>query len=469
MKDHQNKNQDNPRSFNSPGENMGKFDLRGRKCLIPEMNRIGCNLLAGTLRGFGVDASVMETGKGIDIAMEYSSGKECYPCHITLGDILYYLRREKKRLGESFNADNYVYFLPEADGPCRFGMYNKYQRIVLDSFPELRSLKIASVTTQDGYSLDRMMDRKVVGDFKKSAFLSLIAGDILDRLLWRIRPYEKELGMADNFIERAMIRMADSFEDRINGKGHNAILDQLEDIIREGKEIIDPDMPRKPLIGVVGEIYLRNHTMANQDLIRTLERYGAEVVNASVVEWVNFISYNRLRNAKNKLRMNLKQLRLNGLFTDLKSIINHALELWYQEHKQEQVYRMARDIIDIADDHHISHLEEILKKENIFSFDVGTEACLSIPGILEYAKNGYNGVVNVYPFTCMPSTITSAVISPLMNSRGIPYIDTPYDSSIQPGRESALRTFMYQAGRHMKRYGRKNKQLKNKCFKMSLM
>ena len=86
---------------------------------------------------------------------------------------------------------------------------------------------------------------------------------------------------------------------------------------------------------------------------------------------------------------------------------------------------------------------------------MGTEACLSIAGIVEYAREGYNGVVNVYPFTCMPSTITSAIVKPLMNRLRIPYLDTPYDSSIQPGREAAIRTFMYQAHQHFKRHGRK--------------
>jgi hypothetical protein len=78
---------------------------------------------------------------------------------------------------------------------------------------------------------------------------------------------------------------------------------------------------------------------------------------------------------------------------------------------------------------------------------------LSIPGIVQYARDGFNGVVNVYPFTCMPSTITSAIVKPLLNRLGIPYLDTPYDSSFQPGREAAIRTFMYQAHQHFKRKG----------------
>ena len=80
--------------------------------------------------------------------------------------------------------------------------------------------------------------------------------------------------------------------------------------IEEGKRIIDPGVPPKPLIGIVGEIYLRTHVHANQDVIRVLEGYGAEVVNASLAEWVNYISYDGLRAAKAGFRLALRQFRL---------------------------------------------------------------------------------------------------------------------------------------------------------------
>ena len=79
---------------------------------------------------------------------------------------------------------------------------------------------------------------------------------------------------------------------------------------------------------------------------------------------------------------------------------------------------------------------------------------MSVASIVASARAGYNGMVNVYPFTCMPSTTTSAVVKPFMSRLGIPYLDAPYDSSTQPGREAAIRTFMYQAEQHFRRHGR---------------
>ena len=443
------------KSFQSLSQNVGQFDLSGKTVLFPEMNRIGCHLMAAAFRGFGIDALVMDTYKGLDLGLEYSSGKECYPCQVTLGDILYFMKNQSKKLGNSFDSNNYIYFMPEAEGPCRFGMYNKYQRIVLDSFPQLRDLKIGSLTTGDGYSLKGIINKSLVGDLRKTSYFSVVVADIMDRFLWRIRPYEKEVGIADDFMEKATKKMENAFEKYGIKKGFKRILDALEEIIEEGKLIIDPDIPRKPLIGIVGEIYLRSHVNSNQDLIRVLERYGAEVVNASIAEWVNYVSYSNLRESKKELRLYLKQLRLESICKQLKMAVRFSMEFHYQELKQKQVYGRVEKLIDLESDHRIGDLEKILKEDDIYNFDIGTEACLSIAGILEYAREGFNGVVNVYPFTCMPSTATSAVIKPLMNRIGVPYLDTPYDSSFQPGREADIRTFMYQAHQHMKRHGRK--------------
>ncbi len=442
-------------SFKSLNKTVGRFSLKERTFLIPQMNRIGGHLLAATFRGFGIHAKVMDTCRGLDLGKEFTSGKECYPCQITTGDILHFMNKEKQRLGDAFDPDRYIYFMPESSGPCRFGMYNKYQRIILDSLPDLHRLKIGSLTTDDGYSLSGIIDSQRVSDLRRASYFSVVVADILDRLLWRIRPYEKEPGITDAFIEESMHRMEDIFEKHGPGKEFDRILDAMEAIIEEGRELIDPGIPPKPLIGMVGEIYLRSHVQANQDLIRVLERYGGEVVNASIAEWMNYTSYDRLRDAKISFRLSMKQLRFGSMKKHLKKIVDFGSELYYQEFRQKKIYDRLASRIGIAGDHKVGHLEKVLKENDVFSFDAGTEACLSIPGIVEYAREGFNGVVNVYPFTCMPSTITSSIIKPMMNQLGIPYLDTPYDESIQPGREAAIRTFMYQAYQHFSQHGRK--------------
>ncbi len=436
-------------------ETLGKFHLTKKKVLIPEMNRMTAHLFAATFRSFGIEAQVLRTYGGLDLGKKNTSGKECYPCQVTLGDILCFVKEERERLGPAFSPEDYIYFMPESEGPCRFGLYNKYQRIVLDSFPGLKKLKISSVTTKDGYSVDGLLEKEKVLGFKKAGFLSVVVADILDRLTWRVRPYEKEQDMTDAFMEQAMHRMAHSFETYGVANDFDPVLSELDGILHEVKGIIDPKISPKPLIGIVGEIFLRMHRDSNQDLIKVLEKYGAEVENASISEWVNYVSYAGLRQARKNLALSLRLLRLAEVKACAKEILNFGMNLLFQERTQKTLYKRAQKITDLAGDHKISHLEKTLDRSGIFSFDVSTEACLSIAGILHCAKEGYNGVVNVFPFTCMPSITTSAVVRPLMSERQFPYLDTPYDGSYQPGREASLRTFMFQAHQHFMQHGRK--------------
>lgn len=441
-------------TFRVISEGVGRFSVQGKICLIPEMNRIGCHLLAGVFRGFGINAAVMDTYTGLDLGKEFTSGKECFPCVVTLGDILQFMKTEKERLGKGFNPENYMYFMPEASGPCRFGMYSKYHRIVLDSLPDLDKLKITSLSTDDGYELDGLIPQEKLQDFYKAGYLSVVIGDILDRLLWRIRPYEKNIGMADAFIDEAMERMTESFARHSSSRNVSAILNALVHIIEQGREISDPQIPRKPLIAVVGEIYVRSHVRSNQDTIRTLEKYGAEAINASIGEWINYATYEQARLAKTALRLNLRKFRLKAVRESLLKYLKFSLKLLYQYVVQRKVYRLVNTYIDIMEDHKIGHLEKALKTDNSFSFEVGTEACLSISSALEHAHRGYNGIVNIFPFTCMPSNLTSSIAKPLLAKLNVPYIDVSYDGSYQPGREAALRTFMYQAYQHFKAHGR---------------
>ncbi len=434
---------------------VGKLQLGKNKVLIPEMNRSSAHLFAAALRAFAADAQVLETGRGLELGKKFTSGKECFPCLVTLGDLLYFVEEERRRLGAAFRADRYVFFMPESEGPCRFGMYNKFQRMVLDSLPDLQGLKISSLSNTDNYSPEGLIDPQKVQRFRKTACLAMVVADVLDRLTWRVRPYEKAGGLTDALAEQGLHRLMEVVERTGAENPFDPVVGELEKILAAGQTIIDPAIPPKPLIGIVGEIFLRMHRRSNQDLIRLMERYGAEVVNASMAEWLNYVSYDGLRQAKRKLRLGLRLLRPRQVKESIREMLGFGVNLLFQERTQQAVFKRARRRLDIAGDHRISHLEKILRETGDFSFDIPTEASLSIPGIIHCARNGYNGVVNVYPFTCMPGTTTSAVVRPIMHELGFPFLDTPYDDSIQPNRETAIRTFMYQARQNLQRHGRK--------------
>jgi predicted nucleotide-binding protein (sugar kinase/HSP70/actin superfamily) len=437
--------------FESMKAKVGKFSLANKTILVPEMGRSSSLLIAAAMRSFGIDAQVMETYKGLQLGKQYTSGKECFPCQVTLGDVLYHLEREKELLGEAFNPENYLYFMAESGGPCRFGMYNKLHRIILDSMDGFSKTRIASLTAEDSYSIGGLMKPDEGTHFRRSAYVAIVIADILDRMLWHTRPYEKEKGQAEAHYKKTLDSMCLAVEIHGHKKRFQRIYRILEEAVAKAQDIVDAKIAPKPLIGMVGEIYLRSHTNSNQDLIKLLESYGGEVVNASIAEWVNYVSYDNMQKAKRKAILALRQRELKSLRRHLREWLSNRIELTYQYFRMDQVYRRAKKHLDIYDDHKIDKLEKQLDNGRLFSFQVGTEAGLSIGGALEYCLHGFDGIVNVFPFTCMPSTMCSAVLKPLLDRKQIPYIDASYDGTYQPNLEAVVRTFMYQAAQHQKK------------------
>ena len=429
--------------------NVKQFDVTGKKLLIPDMAPFASRLLAASFRAVGVNACIMETYKGLTLGKEFTSGKECFPCQVTLGDILYFLKGEKERRGAAFSPEDYVYFLPEADGPCRFGMYNKMQRLVLDRFEEFRDIPITYVSTRNGYSAAQIMPVELSTVFRKLSYVAIIVADVLDRTVWRVRPYELRPGMTDAFMQTALEAVIAETEKSGASLEFKKFFDLVEDITSTAKTFIDTRLPRRPVIGIVGEIYVRTHPDSNQDIARVLERFGGEVVVASLAEWINYITYDMARERKRKLKMALLRRDFSSLRGILKGLISTEMTYYYQLIRQHQVYKRALKHLDIHQDHRIGKLEKRLDNDSLYSFDIGTESALSIGAALEHAHDGFSGVVNVFPFTCMPSAVCTAVLKPLLNKMRMPYIDAPYDGAIQPNREIALRTFIYQAKQHL--------------------
>lgn len=432
-------------SFDAAPERVGRASLTGRTLLVPSMHPSGAEFLAACFRAIGVPALVMETGVGLDLGREQTSGKECFPCQITLGDVLHHLQAERERLGAAFDARHYAYFLPEATGPCRFGMYNKFQRLVLDRFEELRGMPIVSITTADSYSAEGLVPARDASRFRIMIFMTMLVADVFDRILWRTRPYERRAGSVAQLHAAAVARFAREIEE---GGLRTAVHDfhrAVGGLARAARELVDPALPRRPRIGIVGEIYLRSHPFSNQGLVDELELHGAEVVNATLAEWVTFISWCHVLENRRLAGRHLRRGWLAGALGAARRWLGHAVEYRYLNARRRGVYAAALRHLDIPADHAVHAIERRVREQRLFSFDIGTESVLSIGGALEYVGHGCDGIVNVYPFTCMPGTIASSVLNPVLSGLRVPYLEVPCDGTRRASRETQIRTFVWQA------------------------
>jgi predicted nucleotide-binding protein (sugar kinase/HSP70/actin superfamily) len=437
--------------FHSFRTKVGRCTVAGKTVLIPGMAPFTAQLMAAGFRAYDIPAAAMETCRDPQPGRSLCSGKECLPCQVTLGDIVSHLRREKARLGRAFSAGDYVYFMPTSDGPCRFGMYSKFQRLALDRLPDLQDVSIACFSAEDAYSASGIMPERHAYRFKRLLYIAMVIADAMDRMVWRVRPYETSPGLTNTLMAGALSAMISAVETSGSELSFRRLYRLLGEKAASLASAIDTHQPRRPRIGVVGEIYLRSHTQSNHDIVQQIERFGGEVVVSSIAEWLNYVAYCRAMALRRRVVKGWHHGRFGVSARCLAAWLAQNMEGAYWSWQRKRVYKCVLEHLDIHPDHEIRRIEEQLDHNRLFSFELGSEAPLTIGAALEYAREGFDGIVNVFPFTCMPGAASTAILEPELRKLRLPCFSVPCDGTIQPNRETALRTFMYQAQQHRTR------------------
>ena len=159
------------------------FGLEGRRLYLPQMPYGGSYLLAAAIRSIGFDAWVTSDSdeRTLELGGRVTSGDECYPQKITIGDFL--------RIIEDEGRDKVAFLMPTANGPCRFG---QYLHLIRSKFDELGydDVPVITITSSDGYSSIGSYS----SDLIRTAWRAVLTQDILMKLLLKTRPYETEKG-----------------------------------------------------------------------------------------------------------------------------------------------------------------------------------------------------------------------------------------------------------------------------------
>jgi len=403
-----------PESYLDVRERRGKFTV-----YIPHMDDHGV-LLAAALRANGVNAEAlpMSDRESMEIGRRFTTGKECFPCILTTGDIV------KKTRCRDFRPECSGFFMAQATGPCRFGQYNRFHRMVLD---ELGLKQVPMVLLDQTYNFAEHM--KAFGpNFYSFCWELLVIVDYMQKLLRQTRPYERNKGESDALYRRYLNELASAAE-----RGADYRAKAAEFCERIARVPVDRSEPR-PLVGIVGEIYVRSNEFANNFLVRRLEQCGAEVVLPPMQEWINYIAAARREIA-------WQQAQPWALTRE-----------WLTELGARWIERRVRRIFAGALRHSARErpIAQVLKFGSRYLHPtVKGEAVLSIGRAVEYAHDGFDGVVNVAPFGCMPGAVVNSLLERFRTDFALPVLKLEFDGLEQPGEATALEAFVHQAREHM--------------------
>ncbi|MCK4913879.1 MAG: CoA activase [Planctomycetes bacterium] len=402
------------------GRTSRKSYIRRRKLYIPYMSDCSYGM-AACFRAHGQRAEVMPIADEAALlrGRQFTTGKECLPCVITAGDILNVLQTE--------DADKVAFFMPGSNGPCRFGMYNCLHKLILR---DAGASEVAVISPNQDGSFYREFAENADGvsttTFMKDMWSATVGIDLMQKIILTLRPFARDIGHAQDVYNHSLSRWVEVIEKKKN----ESCRIKLMDSIAEDFSMVELDSQiQKPKIGVVGEIYVRNHPFANKNIIRQLEELGAVCDLASLAEWVYYTNFTRSQMAKrrNRLRMFLTNRAQNYFQKRIEAKLAAPLE--------KRFGRIAEGSIEGVIELGNQYLHQ--------SFE--GEAILSVGKIIEHHHRGAGGVVNVMPFGCMPSTIVSAQTTQISaNCDNMPILNLSFDGQDDSTLTTRLEAFVEQ-------------------------
>ena len=250
-------------------------------------------------------------------------------------------------------------------GPCRFGYYCEMHREILKDAGYEMDVITLEMPNGNWKEFGRRVGKlagglnvyKVLKAIKNTAQVSK-AVDELEMLTYKIRPREVKKGSTDKIYK--------SFRDKVkNVYGSSEIKKMVKETVDELLSVeIDKDfVPLK--IGIVGEIYTTIDSYTSFELDSKLGNMGIEVHRSvTISEWV------------------------------IDHIIKNALHL-------------PRDV----------SYKEVAKP--YLGTMIGGHAQETIGNTILYAQKGYDGVIQIYPLTCMPEIVAESILPAVENDFNI--------------------------------------------------
>jgi predicted nucleotide-binding protein (sugar kinase/HSP70/actin superfamily) len=391
------------------------------------------------------------------IGKEFGNNGQCNPTYFTVGNLVQYLQfLEKEGLSRQQILNNYVFFTAGSCGPCRFGMYEAEYRFALKN-AGFDGFRVLLFKDSDGIKAESgEPGLKFTVDFGFGMLNAMHLGDVINDLIYQIRPFETVKGETDRVFRETVDGLCEDLKNRKSfeieqcapnwakpkfksnkilrntfnafGKWHEHMWgeDYLNALQAAHKKLnsIEVDRTRvKPVVKVTGEFWAQlTEGDGNFHMFEFLEREGAQVLVEPIATWVAYLMYQAKANAKAKWPVNRP----------------HANPRWYQAQKHFANYlglhkklwgigagermwnffynRTIRQLGGLA--HHLVSQPELAKLANPFynQFARGGE------GHLEVGKNVYytirkrcHMVLALKPFGCMPSSQSDGVQSAVIN------------------------------------------------------
>jgi predicted CoA-substrate-specific enzyme activase len=373
----------------------GSASLKDKTLLIPNWDNFTCSLLEAVLKKEGVDARVLEeTDEKIQLGTGLNSG-QCLPLSIIAYEAIDYINTH------NLKPENCAVWAIDSKIACNLGMFSHYIKKTIQSYDE----KFRDISVYAG----EIVYHDISFNASLNSYFAYMFSGLIKKIGCSIRPYENKKGETNRVIEMSRQILIDTFlNDRSKETTIEIILSLFEKIERTKTE--------RPKVALIGDLYVRDNDVMNQNLVEYIEEQGGEVITTPYNEFMKII-------AETYLRKWMRQGKY--LYAAKLKMIKTAVEL--VERKYNTLFN---NFLDREKHKVLSDPEKVLARMNVTQDQTG-ESVDNILKIFHLMKQHPDTslFVQTNPSYCCPSLVTEAMTERFEELTGVPIVTIEYDGT----------------------------------------
>lgn len=347
--------------------------------LAPEMSPIHFQFLEEAFRHSGFKMVVLPAidMKAIDEGLKYVNNDACYPAIIVIGQLI-----EALKSGQ-YDLQNTSVMMSQTGGGCRATNYIGLLRKALRD-AGFEKIPVISINP---YGIEKNPGFKFSLGLLHRAMMALTYGDLLMNVLYRVRPYEKHPGSANKLYEKWAANCLRS----LKSAGIREYKNNIRAIVKEFDELDITD-EIKPRVGLVGEILVKFHPTANNNVVSVVEAEGAEAVMPGLMDFLTYSAYDAdykykyMSGSKLSQVFSLGAIKIMDIYRNTYKEAVEAGTKFIAPKKIQEIAEGAKEVLSLG--HHTG------------------EGWFLTGEMIELIHSGVKNIICMQPFACLPNHVT---------------------------------------------------------------
>lgn len=349
--------------------------------LCTDMAPFHFDFLQSAMQSAGYNLVLMknESQNVIDMGLKYVHNDACYPAMIVTGQIM------DAVLSGQYDTEHLAVIMTQTGGGCRASNYVGFIRKALKD----AGYEHIPVISANANGMEKNPGFQFTPKLIIKCAQGIIYGDLLMRMVYRMRPYEFFHGQIEQIYQKWHKNCLISLSSPKIDMKH--FYENCRNMINDFDNLPLKDIPRRPRVGIVGEVLAKFMPLANNHLADLLESEGAEVVMPDFLVFLEYCFSNSIYRAEylgcskktaflSKAGLKLLSKLQQPIFKELAKSKHFSRPSSLHQHQQD-----AANILQLGN-------------------QCG-EGWFLAGEIVDLIKSDVNNIVCVQPFGCLPNHI----------------------------------------------------------------